>query len=412
MAFLEAVAQAFRTMREHRMRTLLTVLGTVTGVAFLIAVITVIEGMGHYIEHDLVGKIYGFNTVKVRQRPVSMDGDLEEARLYSRNPEITFEDAAWLGARMETPGVLAFSSSKPARVATSSGAALEGVKVVAASAPYFLVQGLQVARGRPFSEREETRGIPVAVVGRDVAARLFGGRPVLGRTVQVSGVPFRVVGVLERQGSLFSISLDKTMLVPARSPLNGVLFRRNVVEAVSFRVRDPSALQAAATELEGWMRLRHERRPADPNDFEIGTSAGAMEIWDRVSRVMMIAGPALVGIALLVGALVSANVMLVSVSERTREIGIRMSLGARRRDILLQFLVEAGTTSGVGGVAGVFAGLVFAVMIRLLSPLPARVALWSVAMGVAVGVAVGLAAGVYPAWRASRLDPIAALGHE
>jgi putative ABC transport system permease protein len=235
---------------------------------------------------------------------------------------------------------------------------------------------------------------------------------VLGRTVQVAGVPFRVVGVLERQGSLFSMSLDKMLLVPARSPLNGVLFGRNAVEAVSFRVADPSALTGAAAELEGWMRLRHGRRPADPNDFDIGTSAGALEIWDRVSRVMLIAGPALVGIALLVGALVSANVMLVSVSERTREIGIRMSLGARRRDILLQFMVEAATTSGIGGMMGVVAGLVFTVFIRVFSPLPARLAPWSVVVGVAVGVAVGLAAGVYPAWRASRLDPIAALGHE
>jgi putative ABC transport system permease protein len=412
MAVFEAVAQALRVMREHRTRTLLTVLGTVVGVAFLIAVITVIQGMGRYIEHDLVGKIYGFNTVKVRQRPVSIDGDLEEARLYSRNPEITFADAAWLAERLETPGVLAFSSSQSTRVATASGAAIEGVKVIAASAPYFRVQSLQVARGRPFSEREEMRGLPVAVVGRDVAARLYGGGPVLGRTLQVSGMPFRIVGVLERQGSLFSMSLDKMMLVPARSPLNGVLFRRNVVEAVSFRVNDPAALTAAATELEGWMRLRHGQRPAERNDFEITTSAGAMEIWDRVSRVMMIAGPALVGIALLVGGLVSANVMLVSVSERTREIGIRMSLGARRRDILLQFLVEAGTTSGMGGAAGVVVGLVFALLIRVLSPLPAHVAPWSIGAGIAVGIAVGLAAGVYPAWRASQLDPIAALGHE
>jgi len=413
MAVLEAVAQALRVMREHRTRTLLTVLGTVVGVAFLIAVITVIQGMGRYIERDLVGKIYGFNTVKVRQRPTSLGAeDPEEARLYSRNPAITFDDAAWLAQRMETPGVLAFSSSKATRVATASGAAIEGVKVIAASAPYFRVQALQVARGRPFSEREETRGLPVAVVGRDVAVRLFGGGPVLGRTLQVSGMPFRVVGVLERQGSLFSMSMDKMMLVPARSPLNGVLFRRNEVEAVSFRVRDPAALAAAATELEGWMRLRHGLRPAARNDFEIGTSAGAMEIWDRVSRVMMIAGPALVGIALLVGALVSANVMLVSVSERTREIGIRMSLGARRRDILLQFLVEAGTTSGLGGAAGVLAGLVFALLIRVFSPLPAQVAPWSIVAGIGTGIAVGLAAGVYPAWRASRLDPIAALGHE
>jgi putative ABC transport system permease protein len=224
--------------------------------------------------------------------------------------------------------------------------------VISATPSYFPVQGLRVQRGRPFSEREAERGMPVAVLGRDVAARLFPGGGALGGTVHVSGTPLRVVGVLEKQGSLFSMSMDKVMLVPARSPLNGVLFPRNRVEAISFRARDPAGVPVAAAELEGWMRLRHGLRPLDANDFEISTSQGAMEVWDRVSRVMMVAGPALVGIALLVSALVSANVMLVAVSERTHEIGIRMSLGARRRDILAQFLVEAGTTSGLGARRG------------------------------------------------------------
>ncbi|HLM66383.1 MAG TPA: ABC transporter permease [Longimicrobium sp.] len=412
MGIAEVVMEALRTMREHRLRTGLTVLGTVTGVAFLIAMITVIEGMGRYIENDLVGKVYGFNTVKVRQRPVVADEDEQAVRRYARNPELTFDDADWLQARMRAPGALAASSSKQARVATPAGGVVEGVRVIAASPSYFGVQGLRVERGRPFSDREADRGMAVAVLGRDVAARLFPGRAPLGQTVQVAGVPVRVVGVLEKQGSLFSLSLDKMLLVPARSPLNGVLFRRNVVEAISFRAREPAGVPAAAVELEGWMRLRHGQRPLDANDFEISTSQGAMEVWGRVSRVMMVAGPALVGIALLVSALVNANVMLVAVSERTREIGIRMAMGARRKDILLQFITEAVTISGVGGAAGVLAGVVFTVLIAVLSPLPARVAPWSLVVGVAVGAAVGVAAGVYPAWRASRLDPIEALGHE
>lgn len=412
MALLESAALALRVMAAHRLRTLLTVLGTVLGVAFLIAVVTVIEGMGHYIEHELVGKVYGFHTVRVRQRPVLPDGGAEEARRYARNPELTMEDAAWLAERMRTPGTLAASTSVRARVAGPGGRSLDQVRVLAVTPPYFRAQALGIAGGRAFSEREAERGLPVAVIGRDVATRLFPGGRVLGRTLMVGGTPFQVVGVLEPQGSLFSISMDKQVVVPARSPLNGTLFRRNVAETIQFRARDPERLGAATAELEGWLRMRHGLRPAEPNDFDLGSSAEAMASWDRISSVMLVAGPALIGIALLVGALVSANVMLVSVSERTHEIGIRMSLGARRRDILLQFLVEAGTTSGMGGAAGVVAGLVFAVMIGVLSPLPVRVAPWSLAAGVAVGVAVGLVAGVYPAWRASRLDPIAALGHE
>lgn len=412
MPLFEVVVEALRTMREHRLRTGLTVLGTVTGVAFLIAMITVIEGMSHYIENDLVAKVYGFNTVRVRQRPVAADADVDEARRHARNPELTFHDAEWLAARMQASGWMASSSTKQARASTGTGGNIDGVRVVAASASYFRVQGLRVEWGRPFSDREAERGVPVVVLGRDVAARLFPGQAALGGTVQVAGTPFRVVGVLEKQGSLFSVSLDKMLLIPDRSPLNGVLFRRNVVEAIAFRAGTPAAVPAAAAELEGWMRLRHGLRPLETNDFDVSTSQGAMEVWDRVSRAMMVAGPALVGIALLVSALVSANVMLVAVSERTREIGIRMSLGARRRDILAQFLVEAATTSGIGGAMGVVLGLVFTVMIRVLSPVPARVPAWALLAGVAVGVAVGVAAGVYPAWRASRLDPIDALGHE
>lgn len=411
MSIFEVVVEALRTMREHRLRTAVTVLGTVTGVAFLIAMITVIEGMGAYIENDLVGKVYGFNTVKVRQRPVALGAEADEERRYARNPELTLADAAWLAERMQAPGTLAASSTKQARVSTPQGG-IDGVRVVSASYSYFGVQALRVAQGRPFSDREAERGVAVTVLGRDVAARLFPGRAALGQMVQVAGTPMRVVGVLDKQGSLFSLSLDKMLLVPARSPLNGVLFRRNVVDAISFRASDPAGVPAAAVELEGWMRLRHGRRALDANDFEITTSKGAMEVWDRVSGVMMVAGPALAAIALLVSALVSANVMLVAVSERTREIGIRMSLGARRRDILLQFLVEAATTSGLGGAAGVLLGLAFGVFIRVVTPVPARVAPWSLVVGVAVGVAVGIAAGVYPAWRASRLDPIEALGHE
>jgi putative ABC transport system permease protein len=336
---------------------------------------------------------------------------VEELRRYSRNPELTFDDAARLAGRMRLRGTLAFSAAKQARVSNAAGA-LDGVKVIGASATYFRAQGLRVARGRPFSEREAERGVAVAVIGRDLATRLFAGQSPLGRTVQTAGIPFRVVGVLEPQGSLFSLSMDRMLLVPARAPLNGVLWRRNVADAIAFGAGDPSAVPAAAVELEGWMRLRHGLRALERNDFDVTTSQGAMEVWNRISRVMLIAAPALIGIALLVGALVSANVMLVSVSERTHEIGVRMSLGARRRDILLQFLIEAGTTSGLGGVAGVLVGLLLTAMIGLLSPLPARLAPWSVAAGIVVGVGVGLAAGVYPAYRASRLDPIAALGHE
>jgi putative ABC transport system permease protein len=221
-----------------------------------------------------------------------------------------------------------------------------------------------------------------------------------------------VIGVLEERGSLFGQSLDNLAIAPARSPIQAVTNPRGVVDAIIIQTLDPALLRDAQIEVEGIMRTRRGLRPADEANFALETADEAISFWDNISRMLFLALPMLVSISLVVGGIVIMNIMLVSVMERTREIGVRKALGARRRDILLQVLIESTTLATIGAALGVALGLGLATGIASVSPLPAAVAPHWIALGVGMGMTVGIVAGVYPAARASRLDPVDALRYE
>jgi putative ABC transport system permease protein len=409
----EAVRIALEMIRAHKLRAFFTVLGTVVGVTFLIAVVTLIQGMDGYMREDFASQVYGYNTVVVRRTPsVQVETSAETRRAWQRRPRLTFDDAAWLERQIETPGVLSFSTERGGQVDGPRARKLEGVRIVGADASYFRIRDMGTEAGRVFSEQEAERGVPVAVLGREVAQRLFEGTNPLEQTVRIRGFPYRVVGVLEEQGSLFGMSLDNVVIAPARSPLNGTINQYNVVGEINFKVPEDRLLAPAMAEIEGLMRIRHRLRPGEPSSFEVETAEASLAFWTRISQIMLVALPGLVGISLVVGAVVIMNIMLVSVTERTREIGLRKSLGARRRDIRLQFLIESGTLSGLGGLVGILLGVGLAALVSAISPIPARVAPWSIGLALVLGVGVGLLAGVYPATRAARLDPITALRSE
>jgi putative ABC transport system permease protein len=397
----------------HKLRSFFTILGTVVGVTFLIAVITLIQGMNVYVEEEFAGQIFGINSVMIRRVPtLAMDPSRETRRQWSRRPLLTFADAEWLGERVETPGTMAMSSATSGRVDGPTGRSLESVQITGASASYFGVRNTEIALGRAFQQQEDERGLPVVVIGSEVASRLFESTSPLGKTIRIRGFPYQVIGVLERQGSLFGMSLDNQVIGPARSRLNGFVNRKDVVGEMSYQVADARYLPAAVVEIEGLMRVRRQLRPGEPNDFEVETAEASLSFWNEITRILFLALPGLVGISLVVGAVVIMNIMLVSVTERTSEIGLRKSLGARRRDILRQFIIEAGTLSGLGGRLGIGLGVGLAAAVSEFSPLPASVAPWSIALGLGLGVGVGVAAGAYPAYRAAKLDPIEALRQE
>ena len=414
MNLREAVRVALDMILAHKLRAFFTVLGTLVGVTFLIAVITLIQGMNRYMTEEFAGQVYGYNSVMLRRRP-SIDGPGDgpaERREWNRRPRLTFADAEWIGERMQTPGIVSISSENFGLVTGPNGRTLEQVRAVGASASYFRVRDMNMELGRVFSDQEADRGLPVVIVGKEVADKLFESVNPIGKTIRVQGFPYRIIGLLEEQGSLFGFSLDNVVIGPAKSPLNGFVNPHNIVDEITFKVPEDRYLPPAMAEIEGLMRIRHRIAPGAPNTFEVETAEASLGFWRTISSVMFVALPALVGISLVVGAVVIMNIMLVAVSERTREIGLRKALGARRRDILLQFLIEAGTLSGLGGLAGIGLGMGLAALIAAVSPLPASVAPWSIGLAIFLGVGVGLAAGVYPSTRAAKLDPIVALRAE
>jgi putative ABC transport system permease protein len=277
---------------------------------------------------------------------------------------------------------------------------------------YFTIKRMAPVRGRLFSPQEFERGMPVIVIGQDVADYFFPALDPVGRELTIRGIPYQIVGLMEKQGSAFGISFDKFIVAPHKSPINRFVNAHGVIDAIMIQTPSREGMLGTMEIVRQVMRARRGLRPAEKDNFELETSDSALEFWNKIKSYLVIAGVALPAIGLVVGAIVIMNIMLVAVAERTREIGIRKSLGARRRDIMSQFLVESATLSTVGAALGVATGFAFAKLIATVTPLPAAVELWSVFLGVGIGAGVGIIAGAYPASRASRLDPITALRAE
>jgi putative ABC transport system permease protein len=277
---------------------------------------------------------------------------------------------------------------------------------------YFDMKHYEITAGRAFTDQEVRTGLPVLVIGSEVAQKLLAGVDPIGKQVIIGGLPYRVIGVVAKQGTLFGISLDKFAMMPFTAQGRRLICPLNVLDALIVQSADPTTMLSAQAEAEALMRSRRQLKPWQENNFTFQTAEGALGSWQKISRILFIALPGLVAISLVVGGIVIMNIMLMAVSERTREIGILKALGARRRDILAQFVVESATLSSIGALLGIGVGIALAFGVKALTPLPAAVAPWSIGVAVILGVSVGIAAGVYPATRASRLDPIAALRAE
>jgi len=413
MYIWEGVRLAMQQLRSEKLKTFFALLGVIIGVMFLLVVVSVIEGMDRYIREDFSSQIFGINTVTLRRSPAaSFNFDPEYRRAQRRRPRITFADADLIRERLTVAARVGVESGTGGEVTAEDGRTVTNVRILGASPETFQIHDWTLARGRAFSPQEDDRGVAVVVLGWDTADRLFEDADPIGSSVRIRGFPYRVVGVLASLGSLFGQSLDNLVVAPARSPIKAVTNPREVVDQIVVQTIDPAALRTAQVEVEGMMRARRGLRPDDENNFALETAEETLSFWDTISRVLFIALPGLVTIALVVGAIVIMNIMLVSVMERTREIGVRKAVGARRRDILTQVLIESATLSAVGALLGVVIGIIITILISSATPLPAAVAPKWIVLGVTLGITVGILAGVYPAERASRLDPVDALRYE
>jgi putative ABC transport system permease protein len=413
MSFLEAVAMALRTIRAQKLKSFFSLIGVLIGVTFLIAVVSIVQGMNRYMVDRFANTLIGANTFELRQRPRIVTGNVtDDVWLeWRRRPRISYADAGYVRERLRTPAT--FANFCEDRVSVHyQGKVAKDIDLVGTEAPYFGIRNYEITAGRPFSSQEVLTAQPVLVVGHELADKLLPGVDPVGKSVQIGGLPYRVIGVVAKQGTLFGISLDKFAVMPFSAPGRRLICPINILDALIVRTDDPAAMQQGVGEAEAIMRSRRGLKPWQPNNFAFETAAGALRTWQKISRILFLALPGLVAISLVVGGIVIMNIMLMAVSERTREIGIRKALGARRRDILAQFVVESATLSAAGALLGIGFGLGLAFVVKALTPLPAAVAPWSVVVGLLLGIGVGVAAGVYPASRASRLDPIAALRAE
>lgn len=413
MHFADVIATAFNEIRANKIRSFFTLLGIIVSVTFLVAVVAIIQGMNAYVSENLAGALIGQNTFQVRRSPIQLGlFDDEQFLKIQKRPRITQTDAQAVIAAVPNATAISLQSGWPTPIidVLSGDKTLGDVAVFGVTAPYQVVQDYTFARGRPLSDIDVSERRAVAVIGADVADKLFENVDPVGRDLRIMGSRFTVVGVIAKKGRVLGQSFDGFVLLPLTSFES--VFGRRKTTTISVKVATAEEVAPAMALADGAMRSAHRLRPGEESDYSVETADALVEFWKNLTRVLFAVIPAIVGIGVVVGGIVIMNIMMMSVSERTREIGIRKAMGATGRDIRRQFLAESITLAFIGGLSGVLVGWGMAALIAVASPLPARITAWSVVLALSLGAGVGVLFGVYPATRAARLDPIAALRAE
>jgi putative ABC transport system permease protein len=414
MPLSEALRLALQSIWHSKLRSFFTLLGIIVSVGFLVVVVAVIQGMNAYVKENLTGAMIGTNAFQVRRSPISVGLlDEDQVREINKRPLISADDAEAVRRAVPDARAVSLQSGWPTPVSDVSyrNRTVGTVLVFGVTPPYQIVQDYVFLAGNPLGEPDVTERRPVAVIGFDVADKLFDVPETgVGRKIRIGGNEVLVKGIIAKKGRMLGQSFDGFILLPFSTFESWYGRRKTTV--VSVKMSSAEAIPVAMARAQEAMRIAHRLRPGTADDFTVDKADALVAFWRQLTRLLFTAIPAVVCIGIVVGGIVIMNIMLMTVNERTREIGIRKSLGATRADIRRQFLIEAVVLTTLGGVQGVLGGWALSVAVSNFTPLPARVTLWSVAVALALGAGAGILFGVFPATRAARLDPINALRAE
>jgi len=408
MHFAEGIRVALDALWASKLRTFLTLLGNVVGVMSVIAVVSIIDGMNLYIRNEVASEGTGVFRVQ-RVNELDILSDIDKFLQSLHNPIITLSDLDALRQRVTLADYLDASQSASAEV-RYRGRYIESVTVQGRSENYPMLGKWILADGRHFTAVEVRHSSEVAVIGFDVADRLYPGVDPIGKQIKIAGINHRIVGVLEERAGIMGSNPNLMVVVPITSFQK--IFGSHRSLTLSVKAAELESVNACVDQTRMVMRSLRHLTPKRDDNFAIVTSDNLLHVWESISQSIFTALIGIVSISLVVGGIVIMNIMLVSVTERTREIGVRKAVGATRMNVLWQFLVESITLSLVGGLVGITIGFVIAAAIAYFSPLPYAIRGWSIAAGMGVTFAVGVFFGIYPAMQAANLDPIEALRYE
>jgi len=408
MRVLEGILIALEALWAEKLRTLLTLLGNIVGVMSVIAVVSIIDGLNSYVRTTIADEGSGVFQVQ-RFNRTDILSNFDRFLESRHNPKITLADLKYLQQRVTTAEYMDANLSNSAEIRHRRNY-IRSVEIQGRSENYPMLGNWSLKDGRHFSRQEVERRAPVAVIGHDIAERLFPGADPVGIDLKIAGESHRIIGVLEKKAGVLGDDANLFIVIPITS-FQKIFGTRNSI-SISIKATDVDNITDCVDQTRLVMRALRHLGPKSDDNFGILTSDNLISLWEQISQGIFVALVGIVSISLVVGGIVIMNIMLVSVTERTREIGIRKATGATRLNILWQFMVESITLSTAGGVIGIMIGFGIAAAIAYFSPLPYAIKLWSIGAGLGVTFAVGVFFGIYPAMQAARLDPIEALRYE